>query len=599
LRLLFEEPDGPEVAPKAAAAAHPSSGAALRAEARRRRKLDMRERLAGMIRPDGSVAGGIVKFINLYPIAAAVGDRWPIAFPKVEMMSESIIRREVTERDLWAVHGDQGFAVIFTDPELTDEEADLRCLRIFEAIREHLLGKVPVARPRFDVDPRILLRAFDENGTPPLVMTNPTQPPGAWVPPATALAERAAYLPPGTETKPIGGAGWEPPASDAPPIAWSPIEPPARDIAVGRSDDRTDIPFDVQRSDERVAATLEVGRSETRPKAGFAIAHSDDRPTSDGAVARSDDKPKAEIDWHYETEEERLATIQAWDGRYRDPEEFDPRSRDKRSHELVLLEGESREQAIARYVTMGRFNTMFDAIGVRFRSFWAHRQQAVALYRADARLRADDLDVGSEILIERADAVAALAALDIAVLARTIEAVVPRIQAGGRFFFVVPVSFDTLLRRTDRHAFFDQWATVPETIRQFGRFACYQSTAEIGDAALGEIIGMLSRAGRSPIFASPLASGGLDRLRDLRVKAISLDGSTFETNPNALETARKVATIAQRLGIVTYVEGAPVAVRRRLLDTDANFIEGALLPDAAALPARPVTVSAEAFAAGG
>src|SRR5215471_2341188 len=77
LRNLFEEEDEEAAAaapaeeaderpaPAAAAAPH---GAAIRAEARRKRKADMRERLAAMSQPDGSIKGGIVKFINLYPI---------------------------------------------------------------------------------------------------------------------------------------------------------------------------------------------------------------------------------------------------------------------------------------------------------------------------------------------------------------------------------------------------------------------------------------------------------------------------------------------------------------------------------------------------
>src|SRR5690242_19988683 len=205
LRNLFEEEEdgaGPAAEPPARrpAAGLAASTALARAEARRRRKLDMRERLAAMIQPDGSVQGGLVKFISLYPIAAAVGDRWPIQFPKAEAMSESVIRRELDDGDLWSGHGDKGFALIFTDPALTDEEANARCLRIFEAIREHLLGKVPVARPRFDVDPRYLLRALDEDGEPPLVMDDP-QPPGVWMPPASELAKRAAYLPPSADSE--------------------------------------------------------------------------------------------------------------------------------------------------------------------------------------------------------------------------------------------------------------------------------------------------------------------------------------------------------------------------------------------------------------
>jgi hypothetical protein len=587
LRNLFEEEaddaavDDPaaDAAPeKAAPGPGPGHGAsALRAEARRKRKADMRERLAAMIQPDGSIKGGIVKFINLYPIAAAVGDRWPIVFPKAEMMSESIIRRELDPWDLWTVQSDKGFALIFTDESLTDEQANARCLRIFEAIREHLLGQVHVGRPRFDVDPRILLRTLDEDGEPPLVMDDP-QPPGVWMPPATEIAARAAYIPPSVVPRAAAadtGAGVirSAAAPAAPePLNWTPVpEPPPREIAVARSDERTAADVAVGRSFDRAAAALDV--------------------------ARSDDKAKREPEWVYATVEQRRDAIAAWDGSYEAPEEFDAgRSRDKRLAEVSwVVDGETEEQAVARYVTMGRFNTMFDAIAVRFRGFWSPRHQAVTTWLAEPRLRADDLDVGQAELVRRADEVAALAALDIAVLARTLEAVVPRLEAGARFFFALPVSYPTLLRRADRHAYFDRWAALPEALRRFGRFACYQSTSELGDAALADVVGMLTRAGRTPIFANPLAAASLERARSLRIKAVALDAHGL-ADDKALEAARSVAQIGHRYGIVTLFERVPPAARRRALETEASLIEATPAADAAALPARPVPLPPDKFA---
>src|SRR5579872_836637 len=264
LRLLFEEEEDEaavaepaDTQPAEATAAAPTSSAALRAEARRKRKLDMRERLAAMIQPDGSVKGGILKFVNLFPIAAHVGDRWPILVPKVELMAEAVIRREIDPWDLWAVHGDKGFALIFTDPNLTDEQANARCLRIFEAIREHLLGQVHIGRPRFDVDPRLMLRALDEDGEPPLVMDDP-QPPGAWVPPAAELAARANYIPPGGGAATARSQGpaivrsGEVTESAAAPIDWQPApERAARDIAVDRTGDRARGTVDVAQTHEK------------------------------------------------------------------------------------------------------------------------------------------------------------------------------------------------------------------------------------------------------------------------------------------------------------------------------------------------------------
>jgi hypothetical protein len=266
--------------------------------------------------------------------------------------------------------------------------------------------------------------------------------------------------------------------------------------------------------------------------------------------------------------------------------------------ELVIMSGESHDQAVARYVTMGRYNTMFDAIDVRFRAFWSPRHQAVATYLVDAKLRADDLDVDQALLVERADAVNALAALDIAVLARTLEAVVPRIEAGAKFFFALPVSFSTLLRRLDRHAYFDRWAVLPDAVRRFGRFACYESTAGIGDNALSEVVGMLSRAGRVPIFSHPNTTASLDRTRELRIKAISLDAGGFAADDRALETAKSVAAIAHRYGVMTLFARLPAAARRAALDSEASLLEGAMVATADALPTRPLAVTAEDFVAG-
>lgn len=567
LRLLFEESedesaeDAGRAGAKAVASGPAGGSAAARAAARRKRKLDMRERLAAMIQPDGTIQGGIVRFINLYPFQAKVGDeRWPTVFHKVELMSDSVIRREIDPWDLWALHEDMGFALIFTDPTLTEEQADARCLRIFDAIREHLLGQVHIGRPMFHVDPVLMLRALNENGTPPLAMEEPV-PPGAWVPPAIELAKRAGYVPP------TGGA---PVAKPSEPIHPPDGPPPERDIAVARSADRP-------------ARDIEVGRSFERAE-------------HDIGVGRSDDKAAGTSDWVYATSEQKRESIAAWDGRYEGPEEFDAGlSRDKRAIELTYQIGETEEQAIARYVTMGRFNTMFDAIDVRFRSFWAPRHQAVTTYLADARLRADDLDVGQAILVKRADEVAALAALDIAVLARTLEAVVPRIEAGARFLFAIPVAYPTLLRRADRHAYFDHWAAIPEAIRKFGRFFCYQSTTEIGDSALAEIVGMLTRAGRAPIFASPLTPASLERARSLRIKAIGLDADALAENAEPLRAA---ASIARRFSIVTLFQHVAPAARRRAIDSEAGLIEGALLPGADALPQRPEPLPPEVFAAG-
>src|SRR5262249_40378555 len=144
---------------------------------------------------------------------------------------------------------------------------------------------------------------------------------------------------------------------------------------------------------EHAARTIEVGRSDDRAERDVAVARSFERDGGAVAVGRSDTKAAPEPEWIYATPEQRQSTIAAWDGHYQPPEEFDGgRSRDKRPAEFVVLPGETEEQAVTRYVTMGRFNTMFDAIAVRFRGFWSPRHQAVTTWYADARLRADDIE---------------------------------------------------------------------------------------------------------------------------------------------------------------------------------------------------------------
>src|SRR5437763_8716860 len=90
-----------EAAAAAAAASAATAGqaraerlAAMRGEQRQRRRRDMRERLAALINPAGLVSGALVKFVNLQPIADAVGtERWAESFPRIELMSESVIER--------------------------------------------------------------------------------------------------------------------------------------------------------------------------------------------------------------------------------------------------------------------------------------------------------------------------------------------------------------------------------------------------------------------------------------------------------------------------------------------------------------------------
>lgn len=567
LKLLFGEAEG---AAAAAVAQTTSQSGALRGEMRKRRRLDMRERLAQMIQPDGSVSGGIVRFINLYPIAAAVGERWPILFPKVELMSESVIRRDIQPDDLWLVHGDLGFAVIFTEAGLTDEVADQRCLRIFEDIREYLLGKKLVAIPSFVVDPRILLRALDEGGAPPLHLLD-IQPRGVWMPPATELAKRATYLPPDVLAALPPGPGIE--VSDT-------VEPDPTSVAeVARSHDRA--------QDRDVGSWHHAGdRAEHVPDWGQSFDRAGPvTPLLTGLHADDDDGD-------------------IFGGRRRIPVDAD----------FVAVPGEDREQTRARYVTMGRFNTMFDAIDVDFRSFWTVKQEMIGTFLADPRLREAPADAPAYLLrgdptrtlfgsflFERAEAVNASAALDIAVLRRTIEAVMPRLAAGAQFFFVVPVGYPTLLRKGDRYAFFDVWATLPEEMRRFGRFWCYQPAADVGDLALGEVIAMLDRTSRVPIFHGEPDSKLLNRLASLRIHAVSFDGAPLrhpEDGAAYADRLRQACNAAHKAGLSTFLERIDRPTRQSAVTIPVGAIEGPRLSGANGLPNRPKPIAADRFAEG-
>lgn len=578
LKQLFEDDAAAQAAAAAPVASTSNPGAAaMRAEARAKRKLDVRERLAAMIAEDGSVTGGLVKYINLYPIAACVGERWQLVFPKVELMSEAIIKRDIEPGDLWLVHNDQGFVLIFTDPKLPNEEADERCLRIFEEIREHLLGRRLVARPIFDVDPRILLFAIDEGGMPPLHLAE-LQPEGAWIPPATELAKRSRYVPPETQARPVAEGFIETgrpatPAKEAGPD-W------------GESAER------------------EAGLGAWGPSA--------DRPEGSGAWSETREKPVATPDWGETKERPEAIGKLVGDWRRADAAETEfgvTRSRAVIDPTFTPVAGESREETQARYVTMGRFNTMFEAIDVEFRSFWAVKQEMVGTFFVDPRLRAgadprlpagtESGDAGPPVtgaaLIERAEAVGAQAALDMAVLDRALAAVTPRLLAGAKFFFVIPVGYSVLLRKADRHAYFDRWAAAPEAVRQLGRFQCYESTAAIGEAALSEIVIMLAQASRVPIFTSPTDPRHFDRLRDLRIQAVCLDGSGLTDSP-APEALGRACAAGHRLNIVTYLTRVGRAARRAALAAHPAFIEGPRLPAAKALPDRPLTLGVDGFA---
>lgn len=81
---------------------------------------------------------GRVRMINFESIRERVGSHWEKLQDRVEILAEKIIREEMAPRDRYVNAGDAEFLVFFADA--TPEESRIRCLAIVEAIHEKLFG---------------------------------------------------------------------------------------------------------------------------------------------------------------------------------------------------------------------------------------------------------------------------------------------------------------------------------------------------------------------------------------------------------------------------------------------------------------------------
>ncbi len=158
LKALFDDDPvaGATPPPGRRSGAARAEALAERTQASARRRRELREQLAEMLQPDGTLAGGIPKYISLRPIRDAVGERWGDVWSKIELMAQTVVRRESDGQDFSFANGEDGLIVVFTDPDLSSETADLICLAVFEDIRRYLLGETEVDVPLFDFDPRAL-----------------------------------------------------------------------------------------------------------------------------------------------------------------------------------------------------------------------------------------------------------------------------------------------------------------------------------------------------------------------------------------------------------------------------------------------------------
>ncbi|MDX2103582.1 MAG: hypothetical protein SF002_13715 [Alphaproteobacteria bacterium] len=140
---------------------------AERSAVRQRRVNELRERLAAMNGP-GTMSEGIARYISLKPIRDVIGERWPDVWPKIELMAESVVRRESNGNDISVAHGEHGIIVLFTQPGLSVETVDLMCAAVFEDIRRFLLGDTETDIPTFDLDPAALLAVLNGAEAPPI-----------------------------------------------------------------------------------------------------------------------------------------------------------------------------------------------------------------------------------------------------------------------------------------------------------------------------------------------------------------------------------------------------------------------------------------------
>ncbi|WP_085122146.1 hypothetical protein [Tistlia consotensis] len=123
-------PAAPAAAPRAAAeAAAPAGGA----------RLDPRlEQLLTRHAETGPVPGGRVHLLNLEPIKARLGDRWPNARDRVRRTIETELQGRLGRHDFFSHSGENGYVIVFGD--CSEAEAKLKIALLAEAALAKLFG---------------------------------------------------------------------------------------------------------------------------------------------------------------------------------------------------------------------------------------------------------------------------------------------------------------------------------------------------------------------------------------------------------------------------------------------------------------------------
>src|SRR5262249_36488081 len=131
-------------------------------------------------------------------------------------------------------------------------------------------------------------------------------------------------------------------------------------------------------------------------------------------------------------------------------------------------------------------------------------------------------------------------------------------EAGVRFLYLLPLSFETLMRPGDRYAYFERWATVPVSVRKLARFYCHQPSRDIRDTPLQEIATMLRYASREPVFALEPTLAELRRLGLSRARSMLVDATAGV--PATLDSLCQASRQSQ---LTLYVAGTGDRERRR------------------------------------
>ncbi len=101
---------------------------------------------SGDLKPAGSapaapvqVVAGRMQLVGLDAVREALGAKWEQRRDSILELAEGVLKRRLGSRDIWRLHGEDGFVVVFAD---TDERASrFKAQAIGEEIKEMLIGR--------------------------------------------------------------------------------------------------------------------------------------------------------------------------------------------------------------------------------------------------------------------------------------------------------------------------------------------------------------------------------------------------------------------------------------------------------------------------